>query len=66
MKWSPLKAAVVTGVVVLLVGIAVGIALTPFIHGNEYERGEKFGQGIATFSVVTGVVAYAIQKRRTS
>lgn len=66
MKWSPLKAGVVTGLLVLLVGIVVGIALTPFIHGNEYERGQKFGQGIATFSCFAGVVAYFIQKRRTS
>ena len=64
MKWSPLKAAIVAFLAVLVIGIVAAIALVSQIHGNEYERGQRFGQGLATFAVVVGAVAYLIQKRR--
>ncbi|MEO8553153.1 MAG: hypothetical protein ABI678_24440 [Kofleriaceae bacterium] len=64
MKWSPLKAAVVTFLLVLLVGIVVGAAASSQIHGDAYERGRRFGQGLATFAVVASLAAYAIQRKR--
>jgi uncharacterized membrane protein len=64
MKWSPIKAAIVAFLAVLALGIVAAIALVSQIHDHAYERGQKFGQGLATFSVVVAVVAYLVQKRR--
>ncbi|HEX5058923.1 MAG TPA: hypothetical protein VFV99_06165 [Kofleriaceae bacterium] len=65
--WSPLKAAIVVFLVVVVIGAVVGVVITSAngtIHDHSFDRGQAMGQGIGTIAIVAGVVAYFIQRKR--
>lgn len=65
--WSPLKAALVVFLVVVVLGAVVGVVITS-ANGNlddqPFDRGQAMGQGIGTIAIVAGVAAYFIQRKR--
>src|SRR3954467_7900827 len=64
MKWSPLKAALVTFGSLLAVGLVIGVVVGARVEGDAFERGRRFGQGLGMFATLSAVVAYLIQKQR--
>ncbi|MFT3695145.1 MAG: hypothetical protein QM831_18555 [Kofleriaceae bacterium] len=68
-RWSPLKAALVTALLVLIVG-AVGAGVYGAAtdgagyHADPEKAGEKVGQALAPVLILAGVIAYFVQKSR--
>lgn len=64
---SPTRAATLTFVAVVAFGLVAGIiAFTVNDLGDPYARGQRLGQGLATFGIVCAGIAYVVQRARLS
>jgi len=65
--WSPLKAAVVVFLVVVVIGAVVGVAITSAngnLHDHSFDRGQAMGGPIGAIAIVAGLIAYFVQQKR--
>ena len=65
--WSPLKAAVIVFLVVVVIGAVVGVVITSAngnLHDHSFDRGQAMGTGIGTIAILAGAVAYFVQHKR--
>ena len=63
-RWSPLKAALMTCLLVFVLAIVTAAVYAGVEHIDPEKAGEMFGQPLLPVLVVAGIVAYAVQKSR--
>jgi len=66
-RWSPWKAAIATGVIVLVLGMIIGIvvmSVNGVLDNDPYKRGQAMGVPLAVLSGLAGLIAYKVQSKR--
>ena len=63
-RWSPLKAALMTCLLVFVLAIVTAAVYAGVENLDPEKSGEMFGQPLLPVLVVAGIVAYAVQKSR--
>lgn len=65
---SPLRVAILTFVAVILIGLVAGLVAIVFVNpgGDMEKRGELLGNGLAKLGTIAALIAYFVQRHRTS